>query len=72
MVILLIILEPQKQYIFLMKKKNWKPVTCIALLLVIGLAHFSGATLRRPNVSIWLSLVLALIYYVTEVRREEA
>ena len=22
---------------FLMKKKNWKPVTCIALLLVIGL-----------------------------------
>ena len=21
----------------LMKKKNWKPVTCIALLLVIGL-----------------------------------
>jgi hypothetical protein len=39
----------------------------LALVLVLGLAHFSGATLRRPNVSIWLSLILALIYYVTEV-----
>ena len=41
--------------------------TILALVLVLGLAHFSGATLRRPNVSIWLSLILALIYYVTEV-----
>ena len=38
----------------------------LALVLVLGLAHFSGATLRRPNVSIWLSLILALIYYLTE------
>ena len=29
---------------FLMKKKNWKPVTCIALLLVIGLV---GVILRH-------------------------
>ena len=43
----------------------------LTLVLIIGLAHFSGATLRRPNVSIWLSLVLALIYYVTEVHREK-
>ena len=44
----------------------------LCLFLIIGLAHFSGATLRRPNVSIWLSLVLALIYYVTEEHRDEA
>ena len=44
----------------------------LTLALIIGLAHFSGATLRRPNVSIWFSLVLALIYSVTEVRADEA
>ena len=44
----------------------------LTLVLIIGLAHFSGATLRRPNVSIWLSLVLALVYYMTEVRTDEA
>ena len=37
----------------------------LTLILIIGLAHFSGAVLRRPNVSIWLSLVLALIYFAT-------
>ena len=35
------------------------------LLLQLGLAQFSGALLRRPNVSIYLSLVLGLIYYQT-------
>ena len=45
--------------------ENW--FLALALVLVLGLAHFSGATLRRPNVSVWLSLILALIYYVTEV-----
>ena len=44
----------------------------LTLILIIGLAHFSGATLRRPNVSIWLSLILALVYYVTEVLPDEA
>ncbi|MBR4473213.1 MAG: O-antigen ligase family protein [Oscillospiraceae bacterium] len=44
----------------------------LVLILVLGLAHFSGATLRRPNVSIWLSLILALIYYVTEVSSHAA
>ena len=37
----------------------------LSLGLSIGLAHFSGAMLRRPNVSIWLSLILALIWYQT-------
>ena len=44
----------------------------LSLVLIVGLAHFSGATLRRPNVSVWLSLVLALLYYVTEVHTDEA
>jgi len=39
----------------------------IAFLLMLGLAHFSGAVLRRPNVSIYLSLVMALIYYQTRI-----
>lgn len=50
--------------------ENYAYLLCLSL--VIGLAHFSGATLRRPNVSIWLSLVLALIYYATEERQNEA
>lgn len=37
----------------------------ISYLLFLGLAHFSGAVLRRPNVSIYLSVVMALIYYQT-------
>ena len=44
----------------------------LTLALIVGLAHFSGATLRRPNVSIWFSLVLALINSVTEVCADEA
>ena len=42
----------------------------LALALQLGLAQFSGALLRRPNVSIYLALILALIYYVTAVNRE--
>ena len=37
----------------------------MCLMLQLGLAQFSGAVLRRPNVSIYLALVLALIYYQT-------
>lgn len=37
----------------------------LSLVLLLGLAQFSGAVLRRPNVSIYMSLVLALIYYQT-------
>lgn len=31
--------------------------------LQLGLAQFSGAILRRPNVSIYMSIIMALIYY---------
>ena len=44
----------------------------LVFILVIGLAHFSGATLRRPNVSIWLSLILALMTLCTEAKEYEA
>ena len=37
----------------------------LTLILNLGLAHFSGETLRRPNVSIWLSLILALVWYAS-------
>lgn len=36
--------------------------------LHMGLAQFSGAVLRRPNVSIYTALILALIYYKTAGR----
>ncbi len=44
----------------------------MCLVIMIGLAHFSGAALRRPNVSIWIALLLGLIYYVTEEKPNEA
>ena len=44
----------------------------LALCLQLGLAQFSGALVRRPNVSIYLSLVLALIWYQTRKKEELA
>lgn len=40
---------------------NFTLLLCFALQM--GLAEFSGALLRRPNVSVYFSVVLALIYY---------
>lgn len=40
---------------------NFCAVLC--LVLQIGLAQFSGAILRMPNVSIYMAAVLALVYY---------
>lgn len=37
----------------------------ICLVLQLALAQFSGALIRRPNVSIYLAVVLGLIYYKT-------
>ena len=41
----------------------------ISYLLLLGIAEYSGAVLRRPNVSFYLSLVLGLIYYQTVTNR---
>ena len=43
----------------------------VCLFLQLGLAQFSGAILRRPNVNIYLALVLALIAYQTRTGEAE-
>ena len=35
----------------------------VTLVLLIGIAQYSGAVLRRPNVSFYFALILGLIYY---------
>ena len=42
----------------------------LAFLILIGLAHFSGALLKRPNSSIYLAVILALINYQTLPRHK--
>ena len=44
----------------------------LTLCLQLGLAEFSGALVRRPNVSIYLALILALIWYRTLRKEAEA
>ena len=43
-------------------------ILLITVALFSGLAQFSGSVLRRPNVSVYMSLVLGLIYYQTVVK----
>ena len=42
-------------------------ILLISFVLLLGIAQYSGAVLRRPNVSVYLSLVLGLIHYQTAV-----
>ena len=42
-------------------------VILLCFVLLIGIAQYSGAVLRRPNVSFYLSLILGMIYFQTEV-----
>ena len=44
----------------------------LVLALQLGLAQFSGALVRRPNVSIYCALVLALIWHQTRGKEREA
>ena len=37
----------------------------LLFFLHIGLAQFSGSVIRRPNVSIYMALIMALIAYKT-------
>lgn len=39
----------------------------VCLALQLALAQFSGALIRRPNVSIYFALVLGMIYYKTAI-----
>ena len=43
----------------------------LVYILQLGLAQFSGAILRRPNASIYLALVVALIFYQCRTIREK-
>lgn len=40
----------------------------VTFLLAMGASQFSGNVLRRPNASIYLSVILAYIYYLTAIR----
>lgn len=40
-------------------------ILLLTFVLLIGIAQYSGAVLRRPNVSFYLSLIMGLIYYQT-------
>ena len=42
-------------------------ILLLCFVLLIGIAQYSGAVLRRPNVSVYLSLILGLIHYQTVV-----
>ncbi len=60
-------------------RRSFKTFVCteaftylVALLLNLGLAHFSGASLRRPNVSFMLSLILALLFLFKESDPDES
>lgn len=40
----------------------------ITFALMLGTSQWSGNVLRRPNVSVYMSVILAYIYYVTAIR----
>lgn len=46
-------------------------VLLLTLALLLGIAQFSGAVLRRPNVSFYLALILGLIRYQSALRPRE-
>lgn len=43
----------------------------LAFLILIGLAHFSGALLKRPNSSIYFAFILALLSFQTRLVKED-
>ncbi|MEG2685480.1 MAG: O-antigen ligase family protein, partial [Erysipelotrichaceae bacterium] len=43
----------------------------LTYLVQLGAAQFSGAILRRPNVSIYLSIIVALIYYQCKINKKD-
>ena len=55
----------------IIRSKLVRKALALVLALQAGLAQFSGALVRRPNVSVYFALVLALIWYQTG-RKEKA
>ncbi len=48
-----------------------KVVIGLSLVLSMGCAELSANVLRRPNASIYISLLLAYAYYVCKIRKEQ-
>lgn len=48
-----------------------KVVIALSLVLSMGCAELSANVLRRPNASIYISLLLAYAYYVCKVKKEQ-
>ncbi len=44
----------------------------LTLMLQFGLAQYSGAILRRPNVSVYMALILGLIWFQTKEKEARA
>lgn len=47
-----------------------KTILALSLVLSLGCAEMSANVLRRPNASIYISLMLAYAYYVCKVKKE--
>ena len=47
-------------------------VICVTFLLLLGAAQLSGNVLFRPNVSIYLSIILAYLYYYFKYHDEKS
>jgi len=43
----------------------------IGLCLCLVYAYFTAGVLRRPNASIYMSVLLAVVYYLTQMRSEQ-
>lgn len=48
-----------------------KVLVALSLVLAFGVAQLSANVLRRPNVSIYISLLLAYAYYICKKRKEQ-
>ena len=46
-------------------------LTGIGLCLCLVYAYFTAGVLRRPNASIYMSVLLAVVYYLTQMRSEQ-
>ena len=40
----------------------------ISLIILLVFSYFTAGVLRRPNASFYLSVVLALVYYLTKIK----
>ncbi len=46
-------------------------MVAITMVMIVGAAQLSGNVLRRPNVSIYLSLILAYVFYLCVIKKKE-